>query len=38
MIDQSRGTLAAIPIHRGIVGMDRSISITLWITMSIQPP
>ena len=38
IMDQSLGTAAAIPIHSGIVGIDRRISMTRWITVSIHPP
>ena len=35
---QSLGTEAASAIHSGIVGMDRVISMILWITVSAKPP
>ena len=36
--DQLAGTAAASPIHSGMVGIERRISITRWITVSTQPP
>ena len=35
---QSAGSAAASPIHRGIVGIDRRISMMRWMTVSIAPP
>ena len=38
MIDQSVGSAAASPIHRGMVGIERKISMMRWISVSTQPP
>ena len=36
--DQLVGTAAARPIHSGMVGIERRISMMRWITVSTQPP
>ena len=38
MVLQSLGTPAASAIHRGMVGIDRVISMSRWITVSMAPP
>ena len=35
---QSFGSAAASPIQSGMVGIERRISITRWMTVSIEPP
>ena len=37
-IVQCRGRAAASPIHNGMVGIERRISMIRWITVSARPP
>ncbi|MCX8100018.1 MAG: hypothetical protein N3D77_02125 [Geminicoccaceae bacterium] len=36
--DQLAGSAAARPIHKGMVGTERRISMSRWITVSTTPP